>query len=120
MKRMSGSEIIEKIVEYMQSKDESERDRARRIYHLVENQLREWVLNDEIPVWLVWEHYYEGELSLNQLRAICTDHGLALKCESIIKDKAKAKKKKVHISIEGTRLNHLFAWIMIQKSRKET
>jgi len=109
---MSGSEIIERVVEYMNNEKESHRDRARRIYQFVCKQLQRHLYNDEVPIWLVWEHYYEGEIYVSQLRSINVKYSLAEKHKKIIEDKSK---KKVHITIEGTKLNHLFAWKMIQR-----
>jgi hypothetical protein len=115
-KKLSGSEIIEKIVEYMQNKEKTHQDRARTIYEFVHTQLREHLYSDEIPVWLVWVH---RDISTNQLRSINTTHSLAMEHQNIIENEAKTKRKKVHVSIEGTRLNHLFAWTMIQKLNPE-
>ena len=117
---MSGSEIIEKMVEYMKVEKTSHRDRARRIYQLVYIQLKTHLYSDEIPVWLVWEYHHQDEdLTISQLRSIDLNHSLAQKHKKALENEAKIKGKKVYITIEGTRLNHLFAWKMVQRLKRD-
>lgn len=118
MKSLSGSELIEKIARLRHKyKKESDKDWARRIHNLIYLELKKWVLSDQVPVWLVWEHEYlqQGELTTNQLRSIDTSYKMAEKHKRMVEREAEIKGRNVRISIEGTTLNHLFAWTMIQK-----
>ena len=71
----------------------------------------------KIPVWLLWDSRYDKERdeSFQQLRGIFTDHRIATKAKEVITKEAKGRGKRIHSYLSGTRLNHLFAWTMIQK-----
>jgi len=116
---MSGGDLVNAIAELRhQYPEESDKDWARRIYRLVYNELKKWVLTDTTPLWLVWDRKTGQEgVDTNQLRAICATNELALKCKAILIKRVKSRSGTVHI--EQTRLNHLFAWTIIQKVLKE-
>ena len=111
MKTLSGGDIIERIAQMRhENKDLSDKDWARRVYDFVYEQLREWVLSGEVPVWLVWERL---TLNQTQLRSICTRHELALKHKKAVELEVEHKGQGMDVSIAGTRLNHLFYWRMV-------
>jgi len=113
---MSGGDIVNKIAElrYKYPK-ESDKDWARRIYKFVNLELKKWILIGQVPIWLVWEHENLkelGDLQISHLRAICTTNELALKYRTALENQVRPRR----INIRTTRLNHLFAWSMIQKT----
>lgn len=121
-KKLSGGELIEKIAELRHKyNEESDKDWARRIYQLVYLELKNWMLLDQVPIWLVWEHEYlkQRELITNQLRSIDASHKVAEKHKRMVKSEAEIKGRSIRVSIEATTLNHLFAWTMIQKLLKK-
>jgi hypothetical protein len=117
-KKLSGGELVEQIAELRRKfPKENDRDWARRIYKLVHVQLKDFILSSEIPVWLVWERRQNGELQLDQLRAIDTDMFKAKKHEKMLESENETLDREGHVHIEQTTLNHLFAWTMVQKLR---
>ena len=80
-----------------------------------ETELGTYMQNElEIYVWCVWESWIEGHARIEQLRAIDLDREMAITHKKMLEGEAilKPKKQAYHISVEGTTLNHLFAWKM--------